>query len=355
MKDIISVRQICFILFAYNAATKMLLFPSFAANAAGNALAFPVLANMLVQAAIIWSIAFLSSRTDMSFFELLENTFGTVTAKIFYALFALFFLLSAIIPVNEQQLLVHDAFYDTLPSLWIFLPFFVFAVYAGVKSFTNVGRCADLCFPVFLFCTAAFLLMSVEGADFTNFLPVLKQPFSKVAKLSLSSLYRFSDSAFLLLFMGHYKYKKWDATKMTVSYILGGLVVADFLVMFYCVYGNLAPTRSFALTNISAFFPAISYVGRIDLYLVYAFEIVVLFASVLNVQAFVHCLCKVFGKNVRIIYSVIANAALIAVMFIVNNRFLPLQQAAAEWFWIPAVIFAYAVPVLAWTLRRKPR
>lgn len=355
MKDDISVRQICFILFAYNAATKMMLFPSFAANAAGNALAFPVLFDMLVQAAIVWSVAFLSSRTQYTFFELIENTFGVVTARVFYALFALFFLLSAIIPVNEQQLLVHDAFYDTLPSLEIFLPFFVFAVYAGVKSFTNVGRCADLCFPVFLFCTAAFLLMSVEGADFTNLLPVLKQPFSKVAGLSLSSLYRFSESAFLLLFMGHYKYKKGDAAKMTLSYILGGLVVADFLVMFYCVYGNLTPTRSFALSNISVFFPAISYVGRIDLFLLYAFDIVVLFAIVLNVQACVHCLCKAFNRDARIIYSVIANAVLIAVTFIVNNKFFPLQQAAAKWFWIPAVTFAYLIPVLAWALRRKPR
>ena len=355
MKDNISVRQICFILFAYNAATKMMLFPSFAANAAGNALAFPVLFDVFVQAVIVWSIAFLSSRTQYSFFELIENTFGTITARVFYALFALFFLMSAIIPISEQQLLVHDAFYDTLPSLEIFIPFFVFSVYAGVKSFTNVGRCADLCLPVFIFCTAAFLLMSLEGADFTNLMPVLKQPFSKVAGLSLSSLFRFSDSAFLLLFLGHYKYKKGDAAKMTIAYVLGGLVVADFLVMFYCVYGRLAPTRSFALSNISVFFPAISYVGRIDLFLLYAFDIVALFAIVLNIQAFVHCLCKAFNKNVRIIYSVIANAVLIALTFIFNNKFFPLQQAAAKWFWIPAAVFAYLIPLLAWTLRRKPR
>ena len=355
MKETISTRQICFILFAYNAATKMLLYPTFAADAAGNALAFPVLFDILVQAVIIWSIAFLSSRTQCSFFDLMKNTFGTVTARIFYVLFALYFLLGAIVPINEQQLLVHDSFYDTLPSLWIFLPFFIFAVYAGVKSFTNVGRCADLCMPIFVFCIFSFLLMSFEGADFSNLLPVLKQPFSKLAGLSLSSLYRFSDSAFLLIFMGHYKYRKGDAAKITVSYVAGGLAVAAFITMFYCVYGNLTATRSFALSNISVFFPAIGYVGRIDLFLLYAFDLVALFAEVLHIQAFVHCLCKAFDKNVRIIYSVIASAVLIAVMFIVNNKFFALQQAAAKWFWIPAVVFAYVIPVLAWTLRRKPR
>ncbi len=355
MDDKISVRQICFILFAYNAANKMLLYPSFAANAAGNALAFPVLFDVLLQAVIIWSVAFLSSRTDKSFFGLMEDTFGTVAAKIVYALFALYFLLSAIIPINEQQLLVHDSFYDTLPSLWIFLPFFIFAVYAGVKSLTNVGRCADLCLPIFIFCAFGFIAMGAAGANFNNLLPVLKQPFSKVAGLSLGSLYRFSESALLLIFMGHYKYKKGDAAKMTLSYIAGGLTVAAFMTIFYCVYGSLTPTRSFALSNISVFFPTISYVGRIDLFLLYAFDIVALFAAVLNVQAFVHCLCKAFGKNFRIIYSLAANVSLIAIMFAVNNNFIALQQAAAKWFWIPAAVFAYLIPLLAWVLRRKPR
>lgn len=353
MNEKISVRQICFILFCYNAATKMLLFPTFAANAAGNALAFPILFDFFVQAVLVWSVAYLSSRTDKTFFGLIEDTLGTVVAKIFYALFALYFLLGAIVPVTEQQLLVHDAFYDTLPSLWIFLPFFIFAVYAGVKSFTNVGRCADLCFPIFLFCALSFIIMAVEGADFANLLPVLKQPFRKVASLSVGSLYRFSESAFLLLFMGHYKYKKGDAAKMTVSYAAGGIIATVFIVLFYCIYGPLTPTRSFALSNISVFFPSISYVGRVDLFLVYAFDIVALFAIVLNIQAFVHCLCKTFDKNCRIIYSLAANALLIAVVFIVNNNFEALQQAAAKWFWIPAVIFSYIVPALAWVLGRK--
>lgn len=355
MKENISVRQICFILIAYNAATKLLLYPSFAANAAGNALIFPALFDLLIQTLIVWSVAFLSSRTKYTFFELLENTFGSVTARIFYGLFALYFLMSAIIPVNEQQLLVHDSFYDTLPSLWVFLPFFIFAVYAGVKSFTNVGRCADLCLPVFLICIFGFLLMAVEGADFSNLLPVLTQPFSKVAGLSLASLFRFSESAFLLLFMGHYKYKKGDAAKMTLSYVAGGLAVVAVMAAFYCVYGSLAPTRSFALSNVSVFFSAISYVGRIDLFLLYAFEIVALFATVLNIQACVHCLCKAFNRNWRIIYSLCANAVLIVLTFIINNNFSVLQQTAAKWFWIPAVIFAYLIPVLAWVLRRKQR
>ncbi len=46
MKESISVRQICFILLAYSAATKLLLYPAHAAAAVGNALIFSALFNL---------------------------------------------------------------------------------------------------------------------------------------------------------------------------------------------------------------------------------------------------------------------------------------------------------------------
>ena len=197
--------------------------------------------------------------------------------------------------------------------------------------------------------------MSVGEADFSNLLPVLTQPFKKVAGFSLSSLFRFSESAFLLMFMGHFKYKKGDAAKLTVSYAAGGLVVIAFMAAFYSLYGVLAPTRSFAISNISVFFPIITFVGRVDLFIVYAFDLVVLFATVLNIQLCVHCLVRVFNKNYRILYSVIVNGILIAMVFIFNHNFTVLQGLAGNWLWIPALLFAYIIPVLAWALRRKAK
>ena len=355
MKDKVSTRQVCFILIAYNAASKLMLYPSAAASAAGNALIFSALFNLVLQTIIIWSVAYLSSRTDKTFAELLENTFGKVAARVIFAFFALYFLMSAIIPMNEQQLLVHDSFYDTMPSITIFLPFFIFSVYAGVKSFANAGRCADICFPIFVICIACFLTMSLGEADFTNLLPVLKQPVKEVAGWSLASVFRFSESAFLLMFMGRYKYKKGDAAKLTLSYVAGGLIVILIMAAFYSLYGALTPTRSFAISNISVFFPVINFIGRMDFFIVYMFDIVVLFAVVLNVQMCVHCLCYTFNKNWRIIFSVGVNIVLIVITFLANNHYTVLQKIAGDWFWIPALIFAYIIPVLCWALRRKSR
>ncbi|MGN0806437.1 MAG: GerAB/ArcD/ProY family transporter [Candidatus Coproplasma sp.] len=355
MKERISVRQICFILIAYNAVLKLIIYPSAAATASANDLIFPALFDLAVQTAIIWSVAYLSSRTDKSFFELLEGTFNRTVARIVYALFALYFILAAIVPMVEQQLLVHAAFYDTVPSLYVFLPFFIFSIYAGAKSFTNAGRCADICLPVFLVSIAAILVMSAGQGKYSNLLPVFSQPFSTLAGGALSSAFKYADSAFMLIFLGCFRYKKGDAARITLSYAAGGLIVIALLAIFYAVYGAMAPSRTFLLNEISVFFPAISYVGRIDLTLLYALDIVILFAIILHIQASVHCLSYAIGWDKRSVLSLGVNAILIVITFIVNNKFSPLYQAAARWFWIPALIFAYAMPIAAWLLKRRER
>ncbi len=355
MKDGISVRQISFILIAYNAVLKLILYPSAAAAASGNDLIFPALFDLAVQTVVVWAIAYLCSRTDKTFFELLENTFNRTTARVVYALFALYFLFAAIVPMNEQQLLVHASFYDTVPSLYSFLPFFFFSVYAGAKGFTNAGRCADVSFPIFLVCVIALAVMSAGEGEYTNLLPVLKQPFPKLAGGAFSALFRYADSAFLLMFMGRFKYKKGDAVKLTLSYVIGGLIVIALMAIFYSLYGALTPSRAFLLNDISAFFPAIGYVGRIDLPLIYALDIVILFAIALYIQMCVHCLSFAFGWNKRSALSLGVNIVLIILTFVINNKYSMLYEAASRWFWIPALIFAYILPLCAWALKRRDK
>ena len=63
------------------------------------------------------------------------GTLGKVVARIIYGLFALFFIVATVIPLFEQKVYVQAIFYDTIPSLLIFLPFFAFSVYAACKGF----------------------------------------------------------------------------------------------------------------------------------------------------------------------------------------------------------------------------
>ena len=209
----ISVRQICFILLCYNAVSKMLLYPTVLSHYCGRDLLFAALIDFAVQAVVVWAVSFLCSRTDKTFFQLLEGTFGNIFARIIYGLFALFFIAATIVPLCEQKLYVHTIFYDTVPPLLIFLPFFFFSIYAAGKKFTNIGRSADVCMPIFVLSMIFVFSMSVLEIKWNSFMPVLKTPVKDLFGGALGTVFRFAEPCYVLMFMGHFKYKKGDAAK----------------------------------------------------------------------------------------------------------------------------------------------
>lgn len=338
---------------AYTAVTKLLLYPSELASIGGRDLMFCALVDFAVQTVIVWGVSYLSSKTDKTFFALAENTLGKVGARITAGLFALYFIACAVVPMLEQKLYVHAIFYDTVPSLLVFLPFFFFAVYAGSKGFTNIGRSADICLPVFLLSMVLIFAMSLIAVEWDNLLPVLRTPAKSVFGGALSTFFRFSEPAYLLMFIGRYKYSKGDAAKITLSYVGGAAIVLFFLAVFYGIYGDITQSRLFAIAKTSLFFPAIETVGRIDLIVLYVLEIVMLFALALNVQLAVYCLQICTGYKNALVLSFAVNAVLAALLIFLNNSFNALYSLYSQWMWIATVVFAVVIPSLGWALGRR--
>lgn len=353
MKAKISVRQICFILLAYTVASRLLLYPNTLSSASGRDLLFPALIDFAVQGVVVWAVAYLCSRTDKTFFQLLKDSLGEVGARVVMGFFAAFFLLCSIVPMFEQKLYVHAIFYDTIPSLVVFLPFFFFAVYAGSKGFENIGRCADICLPLFLIAVVAILGMAVGEVRPSSLLPILKTPARGVWGGALGTAFRFAEPSYLLMFMGRFRYKRGDAAKITLSYVGGAVVVLLFLFCFYGIYGDIAPSRQFAVSKVSLFFSAIETVGRIDLIALYILEIVMLFALVLNIQLAVLCLKDCTGYDNTGLLSLAVNAALVVVLVACNHFFFGILQVFSNWLWIIFLLFATAAPLAAWALRRE--
>ncbi len=349
----INVRQICFILLAYTAASRLLIYPTTLTVYSGRDLIFPAVIDFVLQGIVLWSVAYLCSRCDKTFFGLLKGALGEVAARIIMGFFAAFFLFSAIVPMFEQKLYVHAIFYDTVPSLMVFLPFFFFSIYAGSKGFQNIGRCADICLPLFLVTVVAIFAMSLGEAHFSELLPLLKTPPRGILTASYGTFFRFTEPACLLMFMGRFKYKRGDAAKITLSYVGGALIVLFFLAVFYGIYGDITASRQFAVSKVSLFFSAIDVIGRVDLIVLYAMEIVMLFALALNIQLAVQCLADCSGyKNTGLI-SLALNAALAAILIACDHFFSGILMAYTHRLWIVTVLFSTVLPLLAWALKRR--
>lgn len=353
MQSKISVRQICFIMLSYTAASRILIYPTSLSVFCGRDLLFPALLDFLIQGVVIWSVAYLCSRTDKTFFELLQGSLGKIGSRIVMGFFAAFFILCTIVPMFEQKLYVHTIFYDTVPPLIVFLPFFFFAVYAGCKSYENIGRCADICLPLFIVAMAAVFGMSFGEMKPSALLPVLTTPLKSVLAGAGGTAFRFAEPCYLLMFMGRFAYKKGDAAKITLSYVGGAVIVLAVLALYYGIYADIAITRQFAVSKLSLFFSAVDTLGRIDLIALYVLEIVMLFALVLNIQLAVRCLMECTGYNNAGILSLAVNAALAAILISANYHFFGILQFFSEWMWIVFVLFATALPLLTWALRRS--
>ena len=244
--------------------------------------------------AVLALVVFLSYRTDMTFFDLLQNTFGRVAARVIYGIFALFFALSALLPLMEQKGFVTQIFYENIPSVIAFAPFFGVSFFACVKGFKTIGRAADIALPVFATCFAVIILLALPEADFSALLPV-GGGGEGIFRGSLYGLNWYTECLYPLFFLGHFKREKGAWRKVGLSFLLGGAALLLFLGTFYGIFADIAVQQQNAIAQISKYTTAFTSLGRIDLLFIFALALVLVFALCIPAQLCVHCACRALG------------------------------------------------------------
>ena len=355
MKNQLCTRQVCFIMYAYPAAGKILMMPALLAYYCKNDLAFTALFIFILQTAAVCALAAACARSEKTFFQLVEGAFGKVVSKIFMWLFAAFFVLSAFVPMLEQKLFVQAIFYDTIPSLITFLPFFALAVYVGAKGMRNAARTADIAAPLFIGALVALVIMSVGESNLVWLLPVLKTPASDIFSGARFAMYNFTDGAVMLMLMGRFRAARGDVKKIVLSYAASALTVLIFLVLFYSIFSVLAPDQYFAVSKMAIFFSVLSLVGSVDLIAVYAMEACMLFGLLLYLQIAVTCVCEAIGseqtagRKVRpaaAAASVAINAILLALVIIFNEGYAAVQKVYGNYLWPIFLAFSFIIPAI---------
>lgn len=352
----IKQRQLFFFLACIAPVGKLILLPSELVYRAKNDLIFPALVNLLLQATVIFFVLLLNRR-EKSLFELLSERVGTIAARILIIVFGIFLVYAAVIPLNEQKLMVQSVFYDTLPSILVFAPFFLFTAYLCSKPLFTLGRVWDMVAPLVVLSFTGILVFAWGGADFKALLPIGASGAKGFLGGTFYTMSWFFDSALVLSLTGKVENKKGIAWKGLLFYLLGAAAVILFLVIFYAVYAELAVSRLFAFSKISRYFSGINVLGRIDYIFIYILGLAMAFYVAMPVQAAVDLAGDAFGKKKTLapILSVAINAVLFAAIIFVNYRYAATQRFVAQSaFWI-FPIFTIVLPLLCLLLRRKRR
>lgn len=348
----IKPRQLCFFTASVLPVGKLLMLPSYLAKEAGSDLLISATISFCVQGIIIYLLLLLSEKTDKSFFSLLENTFGKIAAKTIYFFLALFFIFSSLLSSLENTAYVRSSFYDSFPSIIVFLPFFLFSAFACTKNMTAIGRSADIAMPLFAFSFFGILFMSVPSASFSSLLPFIENKVSHSLKGCLYTLNWFSDAAYILMFLGHFKGSKKTSVKVICSYVIGATAVVFFIAVFFGIFQSVALKQFFAIIKVPIYYHGISTVGRIDYIFTFIMAIVFLFYNVLPLQTATECLTEIFGEK-RVLYSAIINSIMSVAVLILNNDITGIYDFTDKKIFFIFLIFAYLFPIAAVFLRRK--
>ena len=340
-------RQILFFLAAIAPLGKMVLLPAQLASVSKNDLLFPVLAQLLVQAALIFCVLLLSRR-ERTLYQLIKNMTGGVFAKIFILVFSAFLLFAAFLPVVEQKIMVRSIFYDTIPAYLVFTPFFLFSAYLACRPLSALGRMWDILAPLSVIGLAGILLLAAGSTDLGALAPAGAagmQGFVSGTALTCSWFY---DAALLLPLIGRFRYTRGLAWKGALCYLAGGGVLLLFLAVFYGIFGEIAVIQTLGFARISGFFSAMTVLGRIDYLFIFSLAFVMTFYVILPVQEAVGCVSEAFSspKALAPLLSAGCNLALLAAIYVFNFRTSAIVSVITEsLFWIYPV-FTVVLPLL---------
>lgn len=345
-----SIRQLCFFLAFLLPVSKILEAPALLAYYAKDDLLLPAFLQFALQAAMLLGIVYFASKTDETVFEFISRALGNTAAKILYFALAAYYIFFSLLPLLGVERFVYTAFFDTAPNLSAFAPFFLLAAYAATKTLTSFGRICDLSAPIFLIAFFGLMFLSVGESDFSALMPLFSSTPRNLFLGVVRSFPHFSDTAFLLPILGHYRYKKGDGKKIMFSYGIGAIAVLFFLAVFYGIFGSISELQPFAFSKIAGYFGGLDVIGRVDLLLVYLTTVLLLFYYCLPVLLATHCFCKAANWHNKLPVSAFISVSLLLLTVFFNRLYGALYSfisAAAVWVF---PLFSYGVPLFVFTL-----
>ncbi len=316
----IHARQIAFICAFLLPVSKFLEVPSLLAKYAKGDLLIPAFMHLLLQGLLLLALLYVCAQSKQTLAERLQFSLGK-WAIFFYAVFTVFFLFAALLPILDLEKFVYAAFFDTAPTTFSFGAFFIVCAYVCTKKINAIGRSGDLCLFLFLLPFLALLFMAIPSADFSNLLPFFGTSFRQNTLAFSYSAPHFSDTVLLLPLLFHLRYQKGDSKKIMAGYGVGAAFTLLFLAVFYAVFGTLAPREHYAFSKIAQYFPALKVVGRIDLIFIYLLSVVLIFYTCLPVQYATNLLSATFHTEKRTLLSAILNISLFLFALFFNRHY----------------------------------
>ena len=346
----ISTRQLAFFVAFVLPAGKLLELPSLLTRYVGGDLLIAALVGFSIEFLAFASLLLFAKRSGSAPVEYIEKRCGKVAARIFCGVYAVFLLACAVLPVFDLEKFSHAAFSDTSPTFFIFAPFFFLSGFICTKGLKGVGRSADIAPLLFLLPLLGLFVFSVGQADFSRLLPVMEKPFPSHLSAVWKTLPYFASGGLCLPVFEGYRYRRGDAKKLLPAYGVGAFLGLLFFAVFFALFGQLGEKEHYAVMKIGQYFPALKFIGRIDLLLVYVFTVGLFYYTALPLQLFTESFTRCFSIKGKILTAASLSVALYFCVLFLNKYYLSIHLFFAKWMPPVFLLFALLLPLFFGTL-----
>ncbi len=313
----LKTRQICLFFIAFMPITKIFTMPSVLATTAQGDLWLCALVNICLDLLTLITLISVSKRTQQTYYQMLTNTFGEKITKIICFMYFIYFIFKSAFPIMEQNDYIDATLYVSMPSVFFFIPLFFVAFYLCTNKLRILGRLSDVLFVFTLSGYILLLSLSARNADYGAIFPIGVSGAKNIIKGSYHALTWFGDSVYFLFFLGNFKFDKFSGLKIIGSYLINGIMILLFLIVFYGIFTSIAFRQRFALTEISKYTTVINDTGRFDYVAIVsllfsciiAISIPLFFASHLLNRVF-HFKYKYISPSITVALSTIITVAL---------------------------------------------
>lgn len=341
-RNLINGRQIALAAACLLPAGKLLEAPSILAKYAAGDLLLPAFLHFLFQGGILFLLLRAVSRSEKTLFERLEARLGKWSSLVYLAL-AVYYLFNAVLPLFDMEKFTYEAFFDTAPTTFSFLFFFIFSAFMCTKPLNVLGRASDLCLFLYLIPFILLLAMGFFSADFSHLLPLFEKGFGDTVSALKYTTPHFSDALLLLPLLGNLRYKKGDTVKILSGYGIGAFGSLLFFATFFGIFSSIAPREHYAFSKIAQHFPTLDTIGRFDLLFVYMLTIVLLFFTVMPLQFITDLSARAVGFQQKALFSALLNGGLLLLLLFCNkfyNTVYTLFSGKLSFvYWVSTLIF----------------
>lgn len=355
MKYNLKSRQVCFFFIAFLPIAKLFVLPSIVTSFCNEDAWLSSLINVCFDLLTLLALIYTASHSDTDVYGLFERSFGKLGCKIIMAIYFVYFMVKAILPLNEQRDYVEFTLYTLMPKTFYFLPFFFACFYLCLKKLNVIGRSSDIFWFVTILGYTILILLSLSNADFGAILPVGANGFSSLIKGSYTAMPWFGDSVYFMFFIGNFLCQKKDALKIVVCYLIGSIMVVFFMVIFYSIFTSIAYRQRFALTEISKYTTVISNTGRFD----YIGILLILLSNIFALSMPLFFGCKILDYIFNIKRKWISPLIVISLQMLINitlmQYFASIERIIMHYGGIFFLILSNVIPSLTVFLVKKEK